>query len=181
MDSQAQGGLGRIAQVTCLMTRFEMKHWWSGMWVIWHFRRTKRSIRDSPGALEQLLLWESPRAAFSISLWDSPVAMMSAVTTEHIQAIHYSARACRAVWSTQWHLTRLSRTRQQWPASRVEWNDLARQSGATAIHYAALTYCDGHPRPVSSDNAPLAKQRIQRIFGGSDVDRQAVPLTQRSV
>jgi hypothetical protein len=133
----------RRTQVTCILTRIELAHWWQVPLIHLHHRRVRRSLAESEEPLTMSLLRESARVYYTLSLWSKPYATVASATTEHVKAVGFGRRASWTTWSTQWHLTRLSSSSYGWPGSSIDWPRLACESGAAFGHAAAFRYCDG--------------------------------------
>lgn len=128
-------------QPTCVATRMELK---SVFWLplIWfHNRRVQRAIRADSNLLGTALLIESPSCVWTLSFWPSPRATTGAAVREHAIAVHFAKRHCRNIWSTQWHLTRLSPTGSAWPQRRIDWTEIARLSGLDQSVPASMAIC----------------------------------------
>jgi hypothetical protein len=51
---------------------------------------------------------------------------------------------CKGIWTTQWHLTRVSSSAHSWPGSGVNWWTVAQAAGVDHGWAGAGTTCDGH-------------------------------------
>jgi len=133
---------GDDVQLTCVITRLEIAHAWQlpSLWL--HRRRVRRAVSGCRGLVAFSFLQESLRTYYSISFWVSPLALVGASQRSHVEAVRFS-RSLRAVWSTQWHLTRLSPYSQGWPGKETIWLDMARASGALHSIPSAVTRCSG--------------------------------------
>lgn len=138
-------------QVNAIVTRIQLKHVWMAPLLWWHSLRTHHSSVDARSLLASTLLLESPRTYFLISLWSDAPGIMESATAAHVKAVAFANRWCRARWSTQWHLTRLSASSRHWPGSKVDWAELARLSGADNRHGAPFVYCKG---PIVAKDRP---------------------------
>jgi hypothetical protein len=138
LDPRARG-----KQVTCVLTRIELAHWWQAPRLHLWYRRVRRSLLGGGEPLSMSLLRESARVYFTLSLWSNPLASMASATPEHVGAVRAVRGWGGRAWSTQWHLTRLSSSAHDWPGSPVDWPGLARESGAVVGHSAAFRYCLG--------------------------------------
>lgn len=132
-----------MTQLTCVMTRIELKHVWLAPMVWWHHRRLQRSLATAPGLLRAVLLMESPATFFTLSVWTEPQKIAGAGTIAHVAAVRASHRWAKAVWSTQWHLTRLSPSARAWPGVGMDWTALARLSGVDHRELGSLISCPG--------------------------------------
>lgn len=138
-----------MTQLTCVLTRVELKHAWLTPLVWWHFRRVQRSIPDTDGLLRSVLLLESPHSLFFLSVWSNPRAILGlgegSPHIPHVRAVRAAKRWSKGIWSTQWHLTRLSPTAEWWPGTGGGWRELARASGADHAHLPSFVWCSGSP------------------------------------
>lgn len=55
-----------MTQLTCALTRIELKHVWLTPLVWWHFWRVQRSLPGTPGLVRSVMLVESPRCVFFV-------------------------------------------------------------------------------------------------------------------
>ena len=134
-----------VSQPTCVITRFEVAHWWQKFTVRRLYRRTSREISAAPGLLSHTLAQAGPRAFFTISVWVHPSAIVGSAAAVHVGAVRFAHKKCRAAWSTQWHLTRISPSAQTWPSSGVDWKSVAAVGAADHGYAAAVTGCSGLP------------------------------------
>ena len=144
-------------QVTCVLTRVELAHFWQAPLLWLHYRRAHRSLPTSSHLIAARLLVESPRVYFTLSIWSRPFGTGAAATAPHVDAARFGYRRCRAVWSTQWHLTRLSPGAQRWPGLAVDWGALAAEGGAMTVPSAPFTFCQGEVldlRPPHPETVP---------------------------
>lgn len=142
---------GRTAQLqpTCVITMLELRHaWWAPLLRL-HFGASKRRILSNKEASQRLLLLsllkKSRRSFVIISCWSEPAAIMHSAVGEHVGAVRFAYARCSAVWSTQWHLTRVSPGCRQWPGWPTDWDELARAANANGDAAAAMTACNGTP------------------------------------
>lgn len=137
---------GALTQLTCVFTRFELKHAWQMPLMWWHFRRVHRSVVGAPGLLRSRLLLESPRCVYTLSVWTDPRAIEAiSKSVAHVEAVHAAQRWAARIWSGQWHLTRLSPSARSWPGGMSSWSDLARASGVGHAYPAPFVRCLGPP------------------------------------
>jgi hypothetical protein len=104
-------------EVTCVMTRFELRSAWSLPWMWLSYRRVRAEARDVAGLLRSAFLIESPRVCFILSLWSGDAALLEFGTRvhSHVHAARHTFRRTfdphrrrAAVWSTQWRLAAVS-------------------------------------------------------------------------
>lgn len=132
-----------MTQVTCVMTRIQLRHVWlaPALWLqFWH---TRRHLAAGRGLLAFSLLFESPRKYFTISIWADPRSVTESAKPAHVLAVRFAKRWSSAIWSTQWHLTRLSPTARSWPESHVDWSEIARMADADHGYPSPFTQCTG--------------------------------------
>jgi hypothetical protein len=105
------------SEVTCVMTRFELRSAWSLPWMWLSFRRVRAEASGIAGLLRTAFLVESPRVCFIVSLWTGDAALLEFGTRvgAHVHAARNTFRRTfnpdrrRAeVWSTQWRLAAVS-------------------------------------------------------------------------
>jgi hypothetical protein len=154
--------MSQASQPTLVVTRFELKHWWlAPLLHIW-FRRVNREMGLPKRSLQQsLLLRESRRRYVTLSIWSEPHDMVKSAVPRHVDAVRRSRRWCKAIWTTQWHLTRVSRSAHSWPESGLDWWDVARSAGVDHGWAGAGTSCDGHP--VNSWRQPPMRPRQSAV------------------
>ncbi len=141
---------GRL-QITCILTRMELRRVWFAPIVWWRYHKLKQLMKGNEGLLAHALLWESPRTCVTLSVWRSPIAIVAAATTDHVLAVRFAYRSCRELWSTQWHLTRLSSGADHWGA--LDWESLAEACGLGHDYGAAFTVCTGRAAELKLDKA----------------------------
>jgi hypothetical protein len=158
----------QLNQPTCVLTRFELRYPWSPFLLRRHYRRVSRVVGSSRGLLAHVLLRSSGRCYFTLSLWTDPAAIVGAADRTHVLAVKFARANCRAVWSTQWHLTSLSRSARQWP--ETNWTEIAQASGIDHPGAGALTYCTGLPTSILAGN----RRRLSESDPHDEVTRDRV-------
>jgi hypothetical protein len=145
-----------MTQATCVMTRIELRHAWMTP-ILWlHFFRVRAALRKSDGVIASTIAFESIRSIFTISIWSKPRALLDAATYPHVYAVRDARKWSRHMWSSQWHLTRLSPSARDWPSRGIDWSEVARLSGSDGLFPAAFTVCRGeiiHQHPQSDQGA----------------------------
>jgi len=132
-------------QPTLVVTRFELKHWWYAPLLRLWFWRISRDIRATTKTLHQsILLRESSCCYVTLSIWSEPHQMVISAVSAHVQAVRLSRKWCKAIWTTQWHLTRVSSSAHSWPNSGVDWWGVAQSAGVGHGWAGAGTACNGH-------------------------------------
>jgi hypothetical protein len=144
-------------QLTCVLTRMELRHAWQAVPLWLHYRRVRRSLGRTRNLLSMSLACESPRVWFTISLWRKPLGTAEAATREHIEAVRFAHRLCRGTWSAQLHLTRLSRSSRTWKGLGVDWGRLVEESGVDHSYLPSFTYCDGEVVSLRPKQAPVPR------------------------
>lgn len=105
------------SEVTCVLTRFELRSAWSLPWMWLSFRRVRAAAGGISGLLRAAFLVESPRVCFILSIWSGDAALLEFGTHvgAHVHAARHTfrrtfnpARQRAEVWSTQWHLGAVS-------------------------------------------------------------------------
>jgi hypothetical protein len=157
----------------------ELRHWWLAPVLRLHFSATRKKMlamrRDEQRLLLLVLLRRSRRSFVIMSCWSEPAAMMESAVGEHIAAVYFAQDWCRAIWSTQWHLTRVSPSCRTWPGSIVDWSAIARAAGADGTGAAAVTACSGKPYDTTSERYGVS--RTPRTEGASEPDAVRAPAT----
>jgi len=142
----------KLIQATCIMTRIELRHAWMAP-IIWiDFLRARASLRTSSGVIVSTIVFESIRSIFTISVWPEPRALLDSATDAHVNAVRRAHKWSRHLWSSQWHLTRLSPSARDWPSQIVDWTEVARMSGGDGQFPSPFTFCLGeivYQRPPS--------------------------------
>ncbi len=155
-------------QPTVVITRFDLKHWWLApvlrLW-FWRVSREMRATSDRP--LESLLLQESLGTYVALSIWSEPSQMMGSAVPRHVQAVGLSRKWCKEIWTTQWHLTRVSPSAHSWSQSGVNWWAVAQDARVDHGWAGAGTACDGHPvslwpQPVAGETDAQVTRRSRR-------------------
>lgn len=104
-------------EVTCVLTRFELRSAWSLLWMWWAFRKVRAESRRVGGLLRTVFLVESPRVCYIFSVWADERALLEFGTHvhSHVHAARHSfrrvfnpARQRAEIWSTQWRLWAVS-------------------------------------------------------------------------
>jgi hypothetical protein len=139
-----------LIQPTLVVTRFELRHWWMAPILKLRFRLIHHRVGRAPGLIASVLMRESWRVHYGLSIWIEPHAMVASAVGEHVQAVSRSRRWCSALWTTQWHLTRVSASACTWPGT-IDWWELARAVGADKGRVGAATACDGAPVDLRQD------------------------------
>jgi hypothetical protein len=92
---------------------------------------------------------------FTLSIWSAPIDVLNSAVPEHVMAVRFAYERSKALWSSQWHLTRLSRQRS-WQASNVDWGGLAERAGVDHNYPSPFTSCGGEPiyvRPTTGSDS----------------------------
>jgi hypothetical protein len=130
-------------QTTCIMTRLELRSPLLSPIAYLRFRRVAKQLRSKPSLLAFSFLLENATTWVSVSIWRSPNSIMESAVREHALAVRWAHTWCRAIWSTQWHLTRLSPNANLWRGNAVDWAQIALNGGATATIPSPFAYCSG--------------------------------------
>ena len=131
-------------QLTCVLTRIEAKSIWYVPLIWWHYRTVNRSLHRVKGLIRSDFLFASSRTVVLSSIWDRPRSMEAAARdASHVHAAQTARRLAKSIWSTQWHLTRLSPSAREWPVGWEGWVSLAKDSKADHRIPAQLTVCTG--------------------------------------
>ncbi|TMC03318.1 MAG: hypothetical protein E6J41_27870 [Chloroflexi bacterium] len=106
------------SEVTCVITRFQLRSVWDLLRLHRLYRQVRRDARQRcSGLLHAGFLVEGPRTFYSFTLWrdDAAILEFGTVVQSHIRIAGRGLRATfRAdverpeIWSTQWKLTAVS-------------------------------------------------------------------------
>ena len=110
------------SDVTCVMTRFEVRSTWALLRFYWLFRQVRAGSRGIPGLLASLFLIENRRTCYTLSLWRDDAAILQ--FNNHVVAHVHAANSCfrhlakvdqrPRLWSAQFKLFAVSSTNLQW-------------------------------------------------------------------
>jgi hypothetical protein len=142
--SSGAGYTPLVSEVTCVVTRFELRSAWSLPWMWLSFRRVRAGARGISGLLRSAFLVESPRVCFIFSIWSGDAAVLEFGTHvhAHVHAARHTfrrtfnpARRRAEVWSTQWRLGAVS--------NNLSWQDfdlatVLDEAGRRAVEAARL-------------------------------------------
>src|ERR1700730_10811739 len=81
--SSGAGYTPLVSEVTCVVTRFELRSAWSLPWMWLSFRRVRAGGGGISGLLRSAFLVESPRVCFIFSIWSGDAAVLEVGTHVH--------------------------------------------------------------------------------------------------
>ena len=102
------------SQVSCIITRFRLRHVWSIIPVFWGYRRIHRAAVHVDGLIASMFLFENSRTCYTVSLWrdDTAVLRFNSIVQSHAQIANslfrhfYSPKHRRCeLWSAQFRLS----------------------------------------------------------------------------
>lgn len=103
--------------ITCVITRFGLRHTWQLLPTYIGYRLVRREAAKTPGLLRAAFMIEGWRSCYSFSIWESPDAILVFGTRvpEHVNVANrvFSRLANHdgrgpELWSTKWTLARVS-------------------------------------------------------------------------
>ena len=110
------------SDVTCVLTRFEVRSLWALLRFYVLFRRVKNTIRGLDGLIAALFIVENARTCYTLSVWRDVGAILKFNTEPaHIAVANYSFRELRStkgkvhLWSGQFRLAGASPHNFVWP------------------------------------------------------------------
>lgn len=131
------------SQPTCVITRVELRPEWLAPVRLLQFVLAYRRIRRAPALIAATFLVESWRSFVTFSIWSDPQAIMHAATDGHVLSVRRAHRYAAHLWSSQWHLTRLSPSAHEWPIGGVDWQEIGARCGAYQGLPSPFTWCTG--------------------------------------
>lgn len=141
-----------MTDVTCVLTRVELRSALLLPLAVWAFRRVQQSLRNAPHLIHSSLLVEGPRCLVTCSIWTEPRALEAVARSHrHVDVVRATYnRWSRTVWSTQWHLTRVSPSSRGLPEGLADALDAL---GGRAQPVGMLIRCGAPPNVVAHPGA----------------------------
>ena len=116
------GYVGVSTQVSCVITRFEVRSFWALVAMFWHYRQIVRETRALPGLLQSRFLVDGLRSFLTLSIWKDDTAILNFnLGPAHIRAANRVLQEIRVhqqkavLWSAQFRLVGISDHNMQWP------------------------------------------------------------------
>ena len=114
--------------VSCLITRFEVRSILDIFRFYLLFRRIRARSKHITGLIATVFLVENPRTCYTLSIWRDKEAILEFNTSvlDHIVAANWSIRRLRRVasgvllWSAQFRLSAVSQHNLNWEGVDVE-------------------------------------------------------------
>jgi hypothetical protein len=121
-ESDATGYEQVITNISCLLTRFQLRSPWSLVHFYRSFRQVRREARGIPGLLKTVFLIENARTCYTLSIWKNPEAIydFNVKVDSHIRAANTSFRHLQLtpsgvqLWSAQFRLSAVSPHNLRW-------------------------------------------------------------------
>lgn len=109
-------------QITCVMTRFEVRSLGGLLRLHRSFRRVRANSKDLPGLITCVFLLENLHTCYTVSFWQDEAAIIrfNNRSLEHIKAGNRCFRYLRrsngsaSLWSAQFRLSSLSGCNTNW-------------------------------------------------------------------
>lgn len=124
IDVSAMGFDAVSSEVSCVITRFEVRSCWSLFRFLYEYSRVKRDSKQISGLIVTLFSMENLRTYYTISVWADSLAIgdFNTRVLSHITAARYSIKALRydsdgaRLWSGRFLLVGRSHHNINWTA-----------------------------------------------------------------
>lgn len=121
-EAEATGYLRVSTNISCLLTRFQLRSPWSLLHFYRSFRAIRKEARDVRGLLKTVFLIENARTCYTLSIWENAEAIydFNSQVDAHIRAANTSFRHLRLgatgvqLWSAQFRLSAVSPYNLRW-------------------------------------------------------------------